>query len=55
MSRDELVEELLKLLDESSKLSDLTKKFDGFVSKYDKLYFENKVIQKYVILIYYKE
>lgn len=34
MSRDELVEELLKLSDMSSKLSKLTEKFNNFVSKH---------------------
>ena len=37
MSRDELVEELLKLLDVSTKLSELTEKFNDFVPKHDKI------------------
>ena len=40
MSGDELVEELLKLSDVSSKLSELTEKFKDFVSKHDKVYSE---------------
>ena len=47
-SRDELVEELLKLSDVPSKISDLTEKLNRFVSKYDNLYSE------FLILIYYK-
>ena len=47
-SRDELVEELLKLSDAPSKISDLTEKLNRFVSKYDNLYSE------FLILIYYK-
>ena len=43
MSRDELIEELLKLLDVSSKLSELTEKFDDFVSKHDKVYSELQI------------
>ena len=40
MSRDKLVEELLKLSYVSSKLSDLAKTFNDFISKYDKVYSE---------------
>ena len=40
MSRDELVEELLKLSDVSTKLSELTEKFNDFVSKHNKIYSE---------------
>ena len=47
-SRDELVEELLKLSDVPSKISDLTEKLNRFVSKYGNLYSE------FLILIYYK-
>ena len=36
MSRDTIVEELLKLLDVSTKLSELAEKFNDFVSKHDK-------------------
>ena len=43
MSRDELVEELLKLLDVSTKLSELTEKFNNFVSKHDKIYPELQI------------
>ena len=43
LSRDKLVEELLKLLDVSSKFSDLTEKFNDFVSKYDKVYAELQI------------
>ena len=43
MSRDELVEELLKLLDVSTKLSELTEKFNDFVSKHDKIYSELQI------------
>ena len=43
MSRDELVEELLKLLDVSTKLSELTEKFNDFVSKHDKIYPELQI------------
>ena len=38
MSRDELVEELPKLLDVSSKPSELTEIFNNFVLKHDKVY-----------------
>ena len=38
MSRDELVEELPKLLDVSSKPSELTEMFNNFVLKHDKVY-----------------
>ena len=38
MSRDELVEELSKLLDVSSKPSELTEIFNNFVLKHDKVY-----------------
>ena len=38
MSRDELVEERLKLSDASTKLSELPEKFKDFVSKHDKIY-----------------
>ena len=37
-SWDELVEELLKLLDVSSKLSELSEKLNDFMSKHDKVY-----------------
>ena len=40
MSRDKVVEELLKLSDVSSKLSELNKKFKDFVLKYGKVYSE---------------
>ena len=43
MSRDKLVEELLKLLDVSTKLSELTEKFNDFVSKHDKIYSELQI------------
>ena len=43
MSRDELVEELFKLLDVSAKLSELTEKFNDFVSKHDKIYSELRI------------
>ena len=43
MSRDELVEELLKLLDVSLKISDLIEKFNYFMSKYDKFYSEFQI------------
>ena len=43
MSRDELVEELLKLSDVSTKLSELTEKFNDFVSKHDKIYSELQI------------
>ena len=43
MKRDELVEELLKLSDVSSKLSELTEKFNNFVSKHDKVYSELQI------------
>ena len=43
MSRDELVEELPKLLDVSTKLSELTEKFNDFVSKHDKIYSELQI------------
>ena len=43
MSRDELVEELLKLLDVSLKISDLIEKFNYFMSKYDQLYSEFQI------------
>ena len=38
MSRDELVKELSKLLDVSSKPSELTEIFNNFVLKHDKVY-----------------
>ena len=53
MSRDKLVE-LLKLSYVSSKLSDLTKKFNDFVSKYDKVYSELQISRNwfwFIILI----
>ena len=37
MNREELVKELLKLSDMSTKLSELTEKFNDFVSKHDKI------------------
>ena len=40
MCREKLVEELLNLLDVSTKLANLTNKFDEFVSKNDKLHSE---------------
>ena len=40
LSRDKLVEELLKLLDVSSELSDPSEKFSDFVSKCGKVYLE---------------
>lgn len=40
ISRDALVEELLKLLYGLSKLSDLIEKFNDFVWKYNKVYSE---------------
>ena len=43
MSRDKLVEELLKLSDDSSKLSDLTEKFNDFLLKDKKDYSEFKI------------
>ena len=43
ISRDELVEELLKLSDVSSKLSELTEKFNDFMSKHDKVYSELQI------------
>ena len=43
MSRDELVEELLKWSDVSSELSELTEKFNDFVSKHDKVYPELQI------------
>ena len=43
MSRDKLVEELLKLSADSSKLSDLTEKFDDFLLKDKKVYSELKI------------
>ena len=43
MSRDKLVEELLKLLDVSLKLSELTEKFNDLVSKHDKVYYESQI------------
>lgn len=43
MSRDELVEELLKLLYVLSKLSDLIEKFNDFVWKYNKVYSELQI------------
>ena len=48
MSRDELGEELLKLLDVSSKLSKLTEKINDFV------FIQNCRYQETVIMIYYK-
>ena len=59
MSRDELVEELLKLSYVSSKLSEPTEKFNDFVSKYDdKVYSElqistncnNHLLQRMILL-----
>ena len=47
MSRDELVGELFKLLDVSSKISDLTGKFNDFVSKYDQLYSELQISRNF--------
>ena len=43
MSRNELVEELVRLSDVSSKLSELTEKLNDFVSKYDKVYPELQI------------
>ena len=43
MSRDELVEELLKWSDVSSELSELTEKYNDFVSKHDKVYPELQI------------
>ena len=43
MSRDELVEELLKLSDVSAKPSELTEKFNDFVSKHGKIYSELQI------------
>ena len=43
MDTDDLVEELLRLSDVSSKISDLTVKFNDFVSKYDKVYSELQI------------
>ena len=43
MSRDELVEELIKLSDVSSKLPNLAEKFNSFVSKHDKVYSELQI------------
>ena len=58
MSRDELVEELLKLSYVSSKLSEPTEKFNDFVSKYEKVYSElqisrncnNHLLQRMILL-----
>ena len=58
MSKDELVEELLKLSYVSSKLSEPTEKFNDFVSKYDKVYSElqisrncnNHLLQRIILL-----
>ena len=43
MNREELVKELLKLSDMSTKLSELTEKFNDFVSKHDKIYSELQI------------
>ena len=43
ISRDELVEELLKLLHVSLKLSEVTEKFNDLVSKHDKVYSELQI------------
>ena len=43
MSKDELVEQLLKLSDVSSKLSDLTEEFNDFLSKHKKVYSESQI------------
>ena len=43
MSKDELVEQLLKLSDVSSKLSDLTEEFNDFLSKHEKVYSESQI------------
>ena len=43
MSRDELVEELLKLPDVLTKLSELTEKFNNFLSKHGKVYSEFQI------------
>ena len=58
MSRDELVEEPLKLSYVSSKLSEPTEKINDFVSKYDKVYSElqisrncnNYLLQRIILL-----
>ena len=42
-SKDELVEQLLKLSDVPSKLSDLTEEFNDFLLKHEKLYSESQI------------
>ena len=51
MDTDDLVEELFRLSDVSSKISDLTVKFNDFVSKYDK-FIQNCRYQETLIPIY---
>ena len=46
MSRDEFVEDILNLPKVPSKLSDRTKKFNGFLLKYDRLYSELQIKRK---------
>lgn len=50
MSRDELVEELLKLSDMSSKLSELTEKFNNFVPKHKSRNCNNHLLQRIIQL-----
>ena len=45
ISRDELFEELLKVLDLSSKFSDVTEKFNDIVPKHNKVYSELQILR----------